>query len=244
MASSGAQSISPETITGMRFSRHIPLSADLQHVQGLSVTDNFIYITSVKTEKPQQAFLFKLNRSNGILESHCITRDQKVHPSGVQFYDGYIWHALAEYKKGGASLIQKIEPASLKIVLEFAFDDHIGAIACDKDRIYGANWDGEAIYCWTHSGELICKKEYNPGLKIQDFECIGGYLIGAGGSEGALHVLDSKSLVVLKTIVLPEIQSINRVTREGLSVYNNEFYFLPDDGLDAKIIVCKAVRTD
>jgi len=228
-------------IVGMNYLRSISIGTDIYHAQGLSATENDYFFTGVKTKKSQEAYLFKMNNKSNSIIRRKITQSNLVHPSGIQYHDGFIWLALAEYKKHSRSLIQKIDPENLTVIFEFGFNDHIGAVACDDKTIYGANWDTETIYCWDLKGNLIRQKNYKPGLKIQDFEIIEGYLIGVGGSEGWFIIINPETLDVLKTILLPKMNSKNRITREGFSHFNGHFYFLPDDGPDAKIIVCSPV---
>ncbi|HNX60875.1 MAG TPA: DUF6454 family protein, partial [Spirochaetota bacterium] len=63
------------------------ISYNTYHVQGLAVTDDFFYISSVNISR-KRGYLFKIDRRNlGLITKKNITEQRLYHPGGIH-YDG------------------------------------------------------------------------------------------------------------------------------------------------------------
>ena len=71
--------------------RQVPLEFSTYHVQGLDITEQFYFVTSVDTEQ-DRAWLFKIDRQNGDLVSKKeLTDGALIHPGGLQYDGRLIW---------------------------------------------------------------------------------------------------------------------------------------------------------
>jgi hypothetical protein len=206
---------------------------DASHVQGLAVTDDFIFFTSVDRQKAA-GYIFKLDRKTGkLLLKRNLTRNLSIHPSGIDFDGKYIWVALAVYAERSMATVMSLDPDTLKIVTKFDVKDHIGAVACDGDTVIGANWDAVQFYFWTKSGKSIEKRDSPTGIAYQDCDGMNGFLMCVGG--GFLDWIDIKKWKLAKRFEVGKSRTGSSLSREGVAYHDGHVFFLPDDGTDALI---------
>ena len=217
----------------------VPLQFDTYHVQGLDITEQFYFVTSVDSEQ-RRGWLFKIHRHNASLNSTIeLTDGTLIHPGGMQFDGHYLWIPNAEYRRESRTMIYGVDPNSLKIRRSFPVDDHIGAIASDgKNHLYGVNWDALHFYTWDFDGDQTSKVDSPTSMAYQDIKYFAGKLLCSGhkDDDSVIDVIDPENWTLVKRIDLPRNGWKNTLSREGMT-FNGNLYFLPDDGPDSHIMI-------
>lgn len=223
----------------MELIRQVPLKFSTYHVQGLDVTEQFYFVTSVDT-KQSRARLFKIDRQNARLISKIeLTDGTLIHPGGLQFDGHLLWVPNAEYKRQSRAMVYGLDPDTLKIRTSFPVDDHIGAVASDgKKLIYGVNWDALNFYTWDIDGRQLNKVDSPTLMAYQDIKYFGGKLLCSGHKDdvSAVDIIDPESWTLIKRFDLPRDKWKSTLTREGMA-FDGNLYFLPDDGPDSSILI-------
>lgn len=226
--------------------REVSLQFDTYHVQGLDLTEQFYFVTSVDTEQ-RRGWLFKINRQDASLNSKIeLTDGTLVHPGGVQFDGHYLWVPNAEYRRESRTMIYAVDPDSLEIRRSFLVDDHIGAIASDgKNLLYGVNWDALHFYTWDFDGYQTSKVDSPTSMAYQDIKYLAGKLLCSGHKDdnSVIDIIDPENWTLVKRIDLPRGGWKNTLSREGMT-YNGNLYFLPDDGPESNIMIFTLARQD
>ncbi|MBN2309024.1 MAG: hypothetical protein JXR94_08645 [Candidatus Hydrogenedentes bacterium] len=213
------------------------LGFDACHVQGLAVTADHFFFTSVNRSK-REGWLFKIAReSMDVVAKRNVAIDEDFHPGGIDFDGRLLWVPVAVYSKKSHAYIVSVAPDTLECVTRFEVDDHIGAIACAGERLIGANWDAEAFYIWTRDGRLLERRKSPTGIAYQDCKAHGAYLVCGGG--GCLDWIDVADWRLVKRFPLGTSREGSPLSREGAALFDGEVYFLPDDGPSARIYQCR-----
>ncbi len=209
---------------------------DLFHVQGISITSDSIFITSVD-KVSGSAFLWKYDRAKmKLIRSKNYAESFMIHPSGLQYDGRYLWLAIAVYSKESTAKVMKIDPKTLKPLKRFMVKDHIGLIATNGDgTIYGGNWDAKLFYLWNNDGKLMETRPNPASHGYQDCKVKGNYLICSGG--GYVDMIRRDTWKIEKSFKFTEQRGFNNPTREGMDFLDGRFYFLPDDGAKTNIYV-------
>jgi len=219
--------------------QQVPLQFATYHVQGLELTEQFYFVTSVDKEQ-KRGWLFKIDRQNANLNSKLeLTDSTLIHPGGLQFDGHYLWIPNAEYKSQGRTMIYGVEPDSLEICTSFPVDDHIGAIASDgKNLLYGVNWDALHFYTWDFDGHQLNKVDSPTSMAYQDIKYFAGKLLCSGhkDDDSIIDIIDTENWTLVKRIDLPQDVWKNTLSREGMT-FDGNLYFLPDDGPDSRIMI-------
>jgi len=217
----------------------VPLQFATYHVQGLELTEQFYFVTSVDKEQ-NRGWLFKIDRQNAKLNSKIeLTDSTLIHPGGLQFDGHYLWIPNAEYKSQGRTMIYGVDPNSLEMCTSFPVDDHIGAIASDgKKLLYGVNWDALHFYTWDFDGHQLNRIDSPTSMAYQDIKYFAGKLLCSGhkDDDSVIDIIDPENWTLLKRIDLPQDVWKNTLSREGMT-FDGNLYFLPDDGLDSRILI-------
>ena len=219
--------------------QQVPLQFATYHVQGLELTEQFYFVTSVDKEQ-KRGWLFKIDRQNANLNSKIeLTDSTLIHPGGIQFDGHYLWIPNAEYKRESRTMIYGVDTNSLEIRTSFPVDDHIGAIASDgKNLLYGVNWDALHFYTWDFEGHQLNKVDSPTSMAYQDIKYFAGKLLCSGheDDDSAIDVIDPENWTLVKRIDLPQDGWKNTLSREGMT-FDGNLYFLPDDGPDSRIMI-------
>ncbi len=203
------------------------------HVQGLLVTKDCFYVTSVNALK-REGWIFKLDRKTmKRLGKRQLAIDEDIHPGGIDFDGERIWVPVAAYRRHSHTHIMTVDPTTLEAKTQFQVDDHIGAVARSNDRLIGANWGTEQLYVWSLDGRLLAKKPSPTGVAYQDCKGRGDTIACLGG--GYLDWIDVKRWRLVKRFPVGRSRSGASLSREGLGLYGDSVFFLPDDGPTARI---------
>src|SRR5262249_14738312 len=68
----------------------LALKSEMFHVQGVEVDDDFIYVTSVDTQR-KHGFLHKLTRRGEFVAQRDLTDGERYHPGGIARDGESIW---------------------------------------------------------------------------------------------------------------------------------------------------------
>lgn len=235
-------SIARETCLDLELLGRYPLNFPTYHVQGLAVTGDFYYISSVDRDN-DRGWLFKVDRETLILlQEQELTKGALIHPGGIEMDDTYLWIPNAEYDRDGPSEILAIDTQSLEVSRTFSVNDHIGLIASNgTDRLYGANWDSVYFYVWDWDGSLIEIVANPTDMAYQDCEFSDPYLVCGGtknGSpSGAIDFIDPENWTLVYRIEAGDASPGHPLTREGLSFFGERVFLLPEDGPDSEIMI-------
>jgi len=226
------------TTTKVEFRHAVPLKFDTYHVQGLEVTEQSFFVTSVDKES-KRGWLFKINRkaANPVVKKD-LTDSTLIHPGGLQFDGRFLWLPNAEYDRDGPSKILALDTCSLVIERSFQVDDHIGAVASDgKDRLFGVNWDALQFHVWDFEGNPLQTIDSPTSMAYQDIKFVAGRLLCNGHQAhlSVVDIIDPFKWELVKRINLPNIQGIKRLSQEGMA-FDGQFYFLPEDGPCSRIL--------
>lgn len=219
--------------------RKVPLHFDTHHVQGLDLSEQFYFVTSVD-RKQMRSWLFRIDRANaGLNLKKELTDGDLIHPGGIQYDGRCLWIPNAEYRSESRTMIYAVDPDSLEIQRSFPVDDHIGAVASDgKNLIYGVNWDALHFYTWDFNGHQTSKVDSPTLMAYQDIKYFAGKLLCSGQKDGdsVIDVIDPDKWTLIKRIDLPRGNWKNSLSREGMT-FDGYLYFLPDDGPDSNIMI-------
>lgn len=210
-----------------------PFPFDATHVQGLFVTREHYFFTGVD-KFTSSAYLFKVNRLDGALASKKnIEKLFDFHPGGIDFDGKYIWVPVAVYDEYSHTYMTIVDPETLRHKIVFQADDHIGAVACHGDTIIGANWNARDFYFFSRKGEIIEKRPSPTGVGYQDCKAVSGHLMCTGG--GYLDWIDIENWKLAKRFALGQSVEGSSLSREGAAWLDGQVFFLPDDGLKARV---------
>jgi hypothetical protein len=210
-----------------------PFGFDAFHVQGLVVTDDHFFLTSVD-KSTTTAIIFKINRADNTLAGQkVISKLFDFHPGGMDYDGTYIWVPVAVYDDNSHTYMTIVDPATLRHKVVFEVQDHIGAAARIGDMVIGANWNARDFYFFTLKGELIDKKPSPTGIGYQDCKGVNGFLMCTGG--GFLDWIDVDKWELAKRYTLGESLAGSPLSREGVAWNQGNVFFLPDDGEQGRI---------
>ena len=236
------------------------------HTQGLYVTDRHYYVTGRLESEPKRAMLVRFERSDpSRVEAVDITPGPRIpaeedaldHPGGFDFDGESFWIPVAVSQPHSRTAVVRIacrperplaeQPAELV----FHVDDHIGALAFDRNakRLYGANWDTKVIFVWEPNGrpvrriprEELVEGDSHWALAVQDWKSLGTNRILAGGldkrsgrdrslSPAVIEVLDVEARALRSQWRLPSPPGTDlAVTHEGIAFDGTHVFLLPGD---------------
>lgn len=242
------------------------------HTQGLEVVGDKYFVTARREDVlPKRALLLRTDVTATDWEVWDITPlnahggpTALDHPGGMQSDGTRLWIPLAESRRNGRSRVRAYPLKSLEAgrplqpELEFAVNDHIGALAVSGERglLLGANWDTEKVYVWNLEGrlqrtltapelklrELGVQAESEPrvGVAVQDWKLIGGQLYASGLQRSPASPEASTESRVLcftnfleadfhrRTLRLP-LRGGLQLAREGMAISSGAVLLLPED---------------
>jgi hypothetical protein len=140
--------------TAWRKVEEIPLAFATYHPQGMITVGNRIFLSSVqvidRTTERGRGHLFKLDASRGLSQHINLDEGSAYHPGGIDFDGQSLWIPVAEYRPNSRSVVFRVDPESLRTTRVFEFDDHLGAIVCDRvgRQLVAVNWGSRRFYRW------------------------------------------------------------------------------------------------
>jgi hypothetical protein len=166
-----------------------------------------------------------------------VTDGARFHAGGISRTGAWLWVPVAEYRPNSSTRIERRSVRDLALAASFVVDDHIGAVAGDRQVVYGANWGAKTLYRWSADGQPLAKQASPTGVQYQDLKLAGGDLIASGealdreaGSQfGAIDRFSSR-LELKRRMTTGAAPSGLLWTHEGMARRGRELYFLPEDG--------------
>ena len=174
-----AQSTRPDSVVGDRVKlltrgtqwkqvAAIPMQFDTQHPQGMVKIGDDFYVSSVEIRKPTTRYpqpvdgydrdtgegaghLFKFDKTGKLLTDLPLGEGSAYHPGGIDYDGRYIWVPVAEYRPNSASIVYRVDPATMKATEVFRFKDHVGGIVHNTEAktLHGVSWGSRRFYRFT-----------------------------------------------------------------------------------------------
>ncbi|MCW2817467.1 MAG: hypothetical protein JWR42_254 [Marmoricola sp.] len=149
----------------------LTLGFDTFHPQGLVVTADRIYLSSVQILEPTvkypqpvdgydrspgkgQGHLFVMDRAGKLLRDIRLGRGDAYHPGGISTDGRNIWVSVSQYRPDSAAIIYRVPTSTLRPHEVFDVRDHVGGIVWDPARrvLVGNTWGSRRFYEWTPAG--------------------------------------------------------------------------------------------
>jgi len=213
--------------------RVLELRVTTAHVQGIDTDGLHLWVTSVDSAK-RKGYLQEFAVADGRLERDIEVQDgARFHPGGIAADGDSIWIPVAEYRRWSTSVIQRRSKRTLELEFQFPVPDHIGCLAVTPQLIIGGNWDSREFYLWDHQGKLIRKVAATSGNAYQDMKVRDGKLVASGliaGGRAAVDWLNLSTMALIHRLQLGTTDRSQPLTREGMTVFGNRLWLLPEDG--------------
>lgn len=248
--------------TEWRSAGGIDLDFDVFHPQGMAVTDERIYLSSVEVhERPDRAagrpgagvgHLFVLDRCGTLLHDLEITEGDRYHPGGLDVTGDALYVPVAEYWPDSSTSLYRVDLATLAIDRLFAVDDHVGAVIADRERgrLVGHSWASRRCYEWTPGGELQDSwSNPEPTLALQDGRYVAPRMMlcsGFADDTGGLVLVDLETRRVRHRLPIQLRSASGRpMTRNPVHVEATPYagghrlimYAAPDDGRGTRMYI-------
>ena len=159
------------------------------HTEGLAITPNHIFLSSVQIIEPTQKYpspvggydrtpgkgvghLFVMDREGHLQKDITLGEGDMYHPGGIDYDGTSIWVPVAQYRPNSSAIIYKVNAKTLKVSKQFEAADHIGGIVLDPTthRLVGNTWGSRRFYSWTLDGAQT-EDWLNPSHFIDDQDC-------------------------------------------------------------------------
>lgn len=240
------------------------------HPQGMVKIADFFYLTAVEVirwpkpyKQPLKGYdrdeglgvghLFKFDADGHLIDSIRLGESSIYHPGGIDFDGHSIWVPVCEYRPGGASILYRVDPQTMKAEEVLRCKDAIGAVAYNREsqEIIGMNWGAESFYKWRSDGKRwilqSVERNLHQVVHYQDAHYIGNHQMACSGLRtyksadgkqsltiGGIQVIDMqdyRSLYILPVELWTPSGSIMTgnpfyLEKNGRTLY---FYFAPED---------------
>lgn len=242
----------------------IPMAFDTQHPQGMVKIGDDFYVSSVEIRKrttryPQPVdgydrdtgegagHLFKFDRTGKLLADLPLGEGSIYHPGGIDYDGRYIWVPVAEYRPNSASIVYRVDPATMQATEVFRFKDHVGGIVHDTDAktLHGVSWGSRRFYRFTldDAGKVtnastppaeLRKMNKSGYIDYQDCKYLGRHEMLCSGlnnyqmkKDGPRFSLGGFEIVDLRTGLPVAQMPIELWTESGLPMTQNPFWVEP-----------------
>lgn len=206
-----------------------------------------------------KGFVYKFSKDGKLLSQVELGEGSVYHPGGIDYDGKYIWVPVAEYRPNSASLMYKVDPATMKAEKVFGYKDHVGGIVHDTDNssLHGVSWGSRRFYRWPMGADGRIGETETPREKLmqlntsmyidyQDCHYIGnGQMLCSGlnnyKKDDITFGLGGIEIVDLKTgLTLHQVPVEHWSPKSGKPMTQNPFwmeekggkimaYFIPDD---------------
>jgi hypothetical protein len=208
-------------------------------VQGIDTDGVHLWVTSVE-RATSKGFLQEFAVADGSLLRTIEVQDgPRYHPGGIAADKDSIWIPVAEYRKESSAVIQRRNKRTLALEFQFPVADHIGCLAITPEFLIGGNWDSRDFYIWDHQGRLVRKVSNTSENGYQDLKWHDAQLVASGllqGGKAAVDWLDFPSLRLIRRHPLGNTDRSAPLTREGMTIFENHLWLLPEDG-DSRLFI-------
>lgn len=243
----------------------VTLGFPTQHPQGMIRIGERFYISSVEIIEPTRrhdaprdgldrtagrgrGHLFEVDAEGKLLRSVTLGEGDVYHPGGLDFDGTHLWVPVAEYRPNSASIVYRVDPATMRAEEVFRFRDHVGGLVMDRasNTLHGVSWGSRRFYAWPLGAEgrptnLATAPEAlrrpNPSHYIDYQDC---HSVGAGlalcsglnayrpqGASGPVFALGGVELVDLARGSAVFHLPVELWTESGLPMTQNPFFVAP-----------------
>lgn len=175
------------------------------HPQGFAAVGDALVVSSVEILEPTTRFaqpeggydrtpgkgaghLFKMDRSGRLLAQAKLGEGDVYHPGGIDYDGRWLWVPVGEYRPNSASILYRVDPATLAATEVMRVKDHIGGLVHDPaaGTLHGVSWGSRRLYTWKVDAEgrpsgpetpLEDSRTLNPSHYVDYQDCA---LVGAG----------------------------------------------------------------
>ena len=177
------------------------------------------------------------------------------HPGGFDSDGQNLWIPISQSRHNGQTMVRKfsirslIEKGDATPTESITINDHIGAIAVSSgsNRLFGANWDTLLTYELSLDGNPIQHYERNSFIRnfsnwsiaVQDWKVYEEFLIASGIDKSSkllsgrtrslIQLINLKTRQIIGELRLPSRHKSGNFTREGMAVFGEYIWLLPDD---------------
>ena len=177
------------------------------------------------------------------------------HPGGFDSDGENLWIPISQSRRNGKTMVRKFSIRSLidkgdaTPTESITINDHIGAIAVSRGpkRLFGANWDTLLAYELSVDGNTMQHYKRNSFIRnfpdwsiaVQDWKVHEGFLIAsgldksskllAGRTRSLIQLINFKTRQIIAELRLPRRHESGNFTREGMAVFGEHIWLLPDD---------------
>ena len=177
------------------------------------------------------------------------------HPGGFDSDGENLWIPISQSRRNGQTMVRKfsirslIEKGDAMPTESITINDHIGAIAVSSgsNRLFGANWDTLLTYELSLDGNPIQHYERNSFIRnfsnwsiaVQDWKVYEEFLIASGIDKSSkllsgrtrslIQLINLKTRQIIGELRLPSRHKSGNFTREGMAVFGEYIWLLPDD---------------
>jgi hypothetical protein len=214
---------------------------DTYHVQGVARRDDTVFVSTTE-RRSRSGYLLKAEIGSGqarLLHAVPLAEGNRIHPGGIFLQEDRLLVPLAPTRNQGDTFILALDPATLSKEHLFTVATHIGAVAFDgANTIFGADFDTRRLFVWDVAGRERAVIPNPTTIAYQDMEWYRErlYCSGVEKRDRSLGRVDvfayddaSRTIVLERSVVLPRIAPRTNLGREGMTIYNGSFFFLPED---------------
>ena len=159
------------------------------HTEGLAVTADRFYLSSVEILEPTVAYptpvdgydrspgkgighLFVIDRTGKLIKDIVLGQGDVYHPGGIELHGNDLWVPVAQYRPDSTSEIDRIDVRTLEVTRQFTVADHIGSIIWDAStgELVGGTWGSRTFYEFTPAGKTISTWD-NPQYMLDFQDC-------------------------------------------------------------------------
>ncbi|HEY4312614.1 MAG TPA: DUF6454 family protein [Pirellulales bacterium] len=230
----------PPKVTELPLIAKQSLSFASQHVQGLAVSAEHYWISSVD-RGAKRGLVFRVERSTGnVTAQRELSFGAQFHPGGIDVVDGALWVPVAEYRPRSSTTIAKLDPTTLETLASFTIDDHIGCLTVvAPDEIVAANWDARTFYRLSLIGKRLGESANPRAAAYQDLKTDGDLILASGTEKrpgmSPVPVVDRLNATTLALVSRWQPQGTlqtggSNFCREGCALFRGEIYLMPEDG--------------
>lgn len=217
------------------------------HVQGIAFAGSTLFVSTID-QLGRSGYLLKIaiNGAEAVLiDAVALADGEKIHPGGITRDGDRILAPLAQQGNRGDSIVLSVEVETLAVTRLFSVPTHIGAIADDgAGRLFGADYDTSNLFAWSTEGKELFVQPNPTQIAYQDMEWYNGRLYCSGvdkgdRSQGRVDVysvdLGASGFTLERSTQLPSLDRHTNLGREGMTIWNDTLYFLPEDDARSRL---------
>ncbi|WP_422933967.1 DUF6454 family protein [Sinomonas sp. P47F7] len=247
--------------TNWQLTGKLKLNFPTYHTEGIAFSEDHIFLSAVqiieptvKYPAPQNGFdrspgkgighVFVMDKAGNLQKDITLGEGDIYHPGGIDFDGTNVWVPVAQYRPNSASIVYRIDAASLDVHKQFEVPDHFGGIVMDRQtgHLVGNTWGSRRFAEWDLQGKQLATWE-NPNYFIDYQDCqyvpnskmlCGGVTnlpqTPAAGGAGATYELGGMAMIDLKGHAVTREVPFQKWSTAGHVATRNPFKMTADGG--------------